>query len=59
MGFKCPVCRKDFERNQEVWLKHLEHEHDGVGKDILLLYQNIDEEKKEIVSKKANTKRSN
>lgn len=32
MGFKCPVCRMDFERNKEAWKKHVDGEHDGISK---------------------------
>jgi len=34
MGFKCPVCLKDFLRNRTAWREHIEVEHNGIGKDV-------------------------
>lgn len=32
MGFKCPVCKKDFGNQKQKWNEHIEKEHCGVGK---------------------------
>jgi hypothetical protein len=34
MGFKCPVCFKDFGRDKEEWSTHTKTAHKGVGDDI-------------------------
>lgn len=34
MGFKCPVCKKDFGTDKEAWQDHLKNQHRGIGKDI-------------------------
>ncbi len=39
MGFRCPVCMKDFCRDKEKWEEHIKNEHDGIGKDIVNLLE--------------------
>jgi hypothetical protein len=34
MGFKCPVCFKDFGRDKEEWSIHTKTAHKGIGDDI-------------------------
>lgn len=34
MGFKCPICLKDFLRDRIAWREHIESAHNGAGKDI-------------------------
>lgn len=34
MGFKCPVCMKDFGHDKNKWENHISKAHDGVGDDI-------------------------
>ena len=41
MGFKCPVCKKDFGKDHNEWKNHVEAEHSGVGRDIVALLKNI------------------
>jgi hypothetical protein len=31
MGFKCPVCLKDFKRDKKEWEKHCAEKHLGSG----------------------------
>ena len=31
MGFRCPVCKQDFGKNQEGMLRHLEKKHSEVN----------------------------
>jgi len=35
MGFKCPICLKDFAINKSAWEKHIKFAHDGVGNSIV------------------------
>lgn len=50
MGFKCPVCLKDFARNKPDWEKHITTEHRGVGSDILNALKKVTEDKKQGVA---------
>jgi len=47
MGFKCPLCLKDFKRNKKAWVKHCKEEHKGIGKDIVKAVKIITKEIKE------------
>lgn len=33
MGFKCPICLKDFGTDKKAWQKHIDTEHYAVGAD--------------------------
>lgn len=44
MGFKCPVCFKDFKQNKKEWEKHCKEYHKGCAKDIVNLTTKIAEE---------------
>jgi len=46
MGFKCPVCLKDFEKNKDEWLYHCRTEHLGAGEDIIKFIKRVEEEGK-------------
>ena len=35
MGFKCPLCLKDFDKDKAAWFAHIEKEHRGLGKDVV------------------------
>lgn len=35
MGFKCPICLKDFGNDKKEWEKHIQTKHDGIGLDIV------------------------
>lgn len=47
MGFKCPICLRDFKKNKQIWKDHIEKEHKGLGKDTLNVYKYICEDTKE------------
>jgi hypothetical protein len=32
MGFRCPICRKDFQRDEKEFKKHCEKSHMGAAK---------------------------
>jgi len=34
MGWKCPICLKDFGRDKKSQQEHLEKEHRGIGAEI-------------------------
>lgn len=34
MGFKCPICFKDFAFSKKDWEDHIANEHNGIGKDV-------------------------
>lgn len=34
MGFKCPICFKDFGTDKAAWDDHIRKKHQGLGKDI-------------------------
>jgi len=35
MGFKCPICNKDFGRDRKDFNKHIETNHKGIAKTFL------------------------
>ncbi len=35
MGFKCPICSEDFNRDQEAWKTHCADAHQGAGADVV------------------------
>jgi hypothetical protein len=41
MGFRCPVCSKDFGNNKNEWSKHIYNEHDGLGNDCVMCLRKI------------------
>ena len=43
MGFKCPVCIKDFGLNKDEWEDHIKTEHRGISLDILRVIKKIAE----------------
>lgn len=45
MGFKCPVCLKDFGYDKTSWDKHIVEAHYGVGKDMTNMIINICDDK--------------
>ena len=34
MGWKCPICLKDFGRDKDAQQKHMREEHNGAGADL-------------------------
>ena len=53
MGFKCPLCLKDFGRDKKKWGKHIKDKHKGCAKDIVNGITNAYEKQlKEIMNKK-------
>ena len=50
MGYRCPICLKDFQREKEKWEEHCKEAHGGVGNDIIqavLLLEKINFPKEE------------
>jgi len=47
MGFKCPLCFKDFKHDKIEWEKHCANAHKGIGKDIVGVLIKISEEKQD------------
>ena len=45
MGFKCPVCLKDFKKDKDSWIKHCKESHLGAGEDIIKFVKKITKEK--------------
>lgn len=43
MGFKCPVCFKDFKTNKREWEEHCKKEHSGLGEYAVKLLKKIAE----------------
>ncbi len=41
MGFKCPVCLKDFSRDRIAWLGHIKEAHQGLGADAVTLVKKL------------------
>lgn len=35
MGFKCPICQKDFGRNKDLWVDHCKNCCNGVAEDVV------------------------
>ena len=35
MGFKCPVCLKDFGHDKKAWEKHCKNKHLALGEDMV------------------------
>lgn len=35
MGFKCPMCLKDFGNSKDSWKKHVTTEHRGLGLEVV------------------------
>ena len=59
MGFKCPVCMKDFKIDIKKWKKHLKEEHNGIGIDIfekILIKEDIAKSIKQKKEKKGSEK---
>jgi hypothetical protein len=44
MGFKCPVCFRDFMQNKEAMIEHTKVFHRGIGNDIVKLVDKITKE---------------
>jgi len=47
MGYRCPICFKDFGKDKDAWEKHCEKEHYGAGKVMVKGVVNIAEDKNE------------
>ncbi len=41
MGFKCPICFEDFQRDKKKWDQHVGEQHNGIGKDFKQLLRKI------------------
>jgi len=41
MGFRCPVCFKDFAHDKTEWEKHCVENHDGMARDVVTLVEII------------------
>lgn len=41
MGFKCPICMKDFGQSKEKWQDHCKQSHMGAGQDIINIIKDI------------------
>jgi len=41
MGFKCPICMKDFGTDKAHWKKHIDTEHYAAGADCVKLVKNM------------------
>ena len=35
MGFRCPVCLKDFDRNKKAWQRHIKKCCNGITKEFV------------------------
>ena len=46
MGFRCPLCLKDFLRDKKAWEEHCSKAHEGLGEDVVNLVKNITKGKK-------------
>ena len=41
MGFRCPICHKDFGQDNNALIKHSKEAHDGIAKDIIEVVKKI------------------
>lgn len=46
MGFKCPICFKDFGTQKNKWKNHIEKAHNAIAKDIVNLVTKITQTKR-------------
>jgi hypothetical protein len=51
MGFRCPICSKDFDKDKDKWNEHISVEHYGAGKDVVTNLSNICENNKKEIKK--------
>ena len=47
MGFKCPLCKKDFGRNKNEWKNHISNVHHGIALDAVNSIKAATQENKE------------
>ncbi len=47
MGFKCPICSKDFKTDKSSWEEHIKSDHDGTGLDFLNVLKSATGDKKD------------
>lgn len=47
MGFRCPVCHKDFGKEKAEWQKHCDEAHAGVGAQVVKAITDVCESKDE------------
>lgn len=49
MGFKCPICFADFEKDKLAWEQHCVKAHNGTAQDLVCLVKKIaSDEMKEV-----------
>lgn len=41
MGFRCPICLKDFGKNKEEWQEHITTSHFGAGDDCVKFIKKV------------------
>jgi len=41
MGFKCPICLKDFKYDNKAMLEHTKVSHGGIGNDFIKVIENM------------------
>ena len=58
MGFKCPVCLKDFKKDKKKWKDHIQKEHYGAGEDAVNFVQNLCEDSNKGSEKGINNEKS-
>ena len=46
MGFRCPYCHRDFDKDIEKWIEHCKREHAGVVIKILNLINDVKKDEK-------------
>ena len=43
MGFRCPICKKDFKNNKVEWQKHVDTQHLGAGAVVVKMVREMAE----------------